>query len=126
MEGVSNQVIDAMINKERACAGGARVLWTSASFRRSVAAALVLSILGVRLLPNAELRALWAACACLLPLAEATNDAIETVVDRISPEWNALSRDAKDLGSCLLPVACLPMLAVAVASIIKHLMRQVK
>ena len=79
-------------------------------------AAAALLAVGLPLMPSAAFRALWAACAMLLPLAEAVNDAIETVVNRISMDWNPMSRDAKDKASVLLPVACMPLGAVAVAA----------
>ena len=35
----------------------------------------------------------------LLLAVEALNTAVEVLVDRISPEWSQMAKDAKDLGS---------------------------
>lgn len=40
-----------------------------------------------------------AASVVFVLVVELVNTAIETVVDRIGPEWHELSRRAKDLGS---------------------------
>lgn len=112
----TDDVCEILRRKELVCTSGARLLWSSRSFRRSVGATAALLAVGLPLMPSAAFRALWAACAMLLPLAEAINDAIETVVNRISMDWNPMSRDAKDKASVLLPASCMPLCAVAIAA----------
>lgn len=41
--------------------------------------------------------------------AELVNTAIETLVDRISPDWHELSKKAKDIGSLLVMLAFINM-----------------
>jgi len=44
----------------------------------------------------------WAVLAALVALVlaiEAINTALEILVDRVSPEWSLMAKDAKDLGS---------------------------
>lgn len=45
----------------------------------------------------------------LILFAELTNTAIETVVDRISPDWHELSKKAKDIGSLLVLLSFINM-----------------
>jgi diacylglycerol kinase (ATP) len=55
-------------------------------------------------------------CALVI-LAELINTAIETVVDRISPERHPLSGQAKDLGSAIVFVTLMLFLATWVPSL---------
>ena len=41
----------------------------------------------------------YAAAAVLLLVVELLNSAVEAAIDRVGPEWHALSKRAKDLGS---------------------------
>ena len=43
----------------------------------------------------------------LVLIVELINSAIEAVVDRVSLEWHPLSKNAKDLGSAAVMLACL-------------------
>ena len=43
--------------------------------------------------------ALLIGCILLVLIVELLNSAIETVVDRVGPEWHLLSKKAKDMGS---------------------------
>ena len=102
--------------KIEAMKNGAVVLGKSASVMRSLAVAFLLAGMCSLILPGVTLKALGAALSFLLPLAEALNEALEMTVDRLSPEWHPLSRDIKDLGSCLVPMSCLPVLVVLAMS----------
>mgnify|MGYP001252440041 CR=1 FL=1 len=78
---------------------GFRRLWaeTAAKLELLGAALTVLAFL----LRGAEIWH-WLVAAGLFALVltiEALNTAIEVLTDRISPEWSAMARDAKDLGS---------------------------
>lgn len=97
--------------KGPALRAGSAVLWGSQSMRRALAGTAVLACAGAVLMPNPHLKATWVAMACLVPFAEAINEVAEILVDRVSKEWHPLSRDAKDVGSCLVPLAMMPLVA---------------
>ena len=101
----------ARAGKAEAVWNGTRVMSASPSLIRSLAGAAVIAAACCVMLPDVRLKALCAALAFLMPLAEASNECIEIIVDRISEEWHPLSRDAKDLGSCMQPLAMLPLAA---------------
>lgn len=82
--------------------------WKSeAAFRQDmfvfVLGTILLFFLPVSLI---EILFLWGALAFIL-FAELVNTAIETVVDRISDEYNLLSKKAKDIGSLLVCLSCI-------------------
>lgn len=64
---------------------------------------LLLAIAGVGLLLWADATlaqfGIFAILFLILLATEALNTAIEVLVDRISPEWSQMAKDAKDLGS---------------------------
>lgn len=79
---------------------GLRAAWThEASFRLEVYLLVVLFPLGLWLGNDAIERVLL--CGCMLPVLamELINSAVETVVDKVSPEFHVLAGRAKDLGS---------------------------
>lgn len=78
---------------------GLRAGWREPAFRQEL-------VLGAVLLPAAwQLGRTWAEMALLVGavmavwVVELLNTAVESVVDRIGPEWHALAKRAKDLGS---------------------------
>lgn len=85
-------------------AGGLRRLAQESAFWQEAALILglviLLALLGASLPEIVGLLAL----GLVVVAVEALNTAIEVVVDKLSPEWSAWAKDAKDLGS--LAVAC--------------------
>jgi diacylglycerol kinase (ATP) len=80
---------------------------TEAAFRQELALCAVLVPLSFFVARTAEQWLLLTAPLLLLLIVELLNSAVETTVDRIGPEHNALSGRAKDIGSaavflCLL------------------------
>ena len=80
---------------------------TEAAFRQEIALCAVLVPLSFFVARTAEQWLLLTAPLLLLLIVELLNSAVETTVDRIGPEHNALSGRAKDIGSaavflCLL------------------------
>jgi diacylglycerol kinase (ATP) len=78
---------------------GLRVAWTQPAFRVEtlslpvmVPAAFVIAHSGAEL--ALLLGSLW-----LVMIVELLNTGIEKAIDRVSPEWHELSKQAKDLGS---------------------------
>jgi len=85
---------------------GLRRLWKEAAFRHEVLA-LAVGLVLLTLRGAAPLHYLGFLLLMLVLFAvEALNTAIEDVIDRISPEFSVVARNAKDLGSfavfCLL------------------------
>lgn len=80
-------------------AAGIRRLWQEAAFRHEVLGGAVgLAILAAL---GATLTTLggFALLLLLLFCVEATNTAIEEIVDHLSPDWSQFAKHAKDLGS---------------------------
>ena len=61
--------------------------------------------------------ALLAGAAVLLMVVELLNSAIEAAIDRVGPEWHALSKRAKDLGSAAVLLTVLLCASVWCAAI---------
>jgi diacylglycerol kinase (ATP) len=78
---------------------GLRAGWQEAAFRSEALAAIVLVPLAFWLGRGWVEVALLAGSVVLLMIVELLNTAIEAAVDRVGPEWHALSKRAKDMGS---------------------------
>ncbi|RFO97087.1 diacylglycerol kinase [Rhodoferax lacus] len=78
---------------------GLRAGWSETAFRQEAIAALVLLPLAFWLGRNWTEIALLTGSVIALMVVELLNTAIETAIDRIGPEWNHLSKRAKDMGS---------------------------
>ena len=78
---------------------GLRAAWSERAFRQEAIAALVLVPLAFWLGRSWVEVAVLAGAAVLLMVVELLNSAVEAAIDRIGPEWHALSKRAKDLGS---------------------------
>lgn len=96
---------------------GLRAGWFEPAFRQEAIAAMVL-------LPAAFwLGRLWievallAGSVLLVMIVELLNTALETAIDRIGPEWNHLSKRAKDMGSAAVLLAVLLCTGVWAAAI---------
>ena len=102
---------------------GLRAGWRETAFRQESLAALVLLPLSAVLGRSWVETALLAGSVLLVMVVELLNTAIEACVDRIGPEWHALSGRAKDLGSaavllCLL--LCAGIWAAALWTFLTH------
>lgn len=78
---------------------------SEAAFRQDTAIFVIFSILAFFLplsLPN---KLYLISSLLLILIAELINTAIETIIDRISPEYNELSKKAKDIGSLIVLLA---------------------
>jgi diacylglycerol kinase (ATP) len=78
---------------------GLRAGWAETAFRQEVIAAFFLLPLSFWLGRSWVETALLAGSVLIVMIVELLNTGIETVVDRIGPEWHDLSRRAKDMGS---------------------------
>ncbi len=86
---------------------GLQAGWHEPAFRQEL-------ILGAILLPTAWAlgrdwveTALLIAVLVLVLVVELLNTAVESVVDRVGPEWHALSKRAKDMGSAAVLLSLL-------------------
>ncbi|MGQ0710648.1 MAG: diacylglycerol kinase [Rhodoferax sp.] len=78
---------------------GLRAAWTETAFRQECWLALVLLPLAWWLGQTWVERSLLLASVCAVLVVELLNTAIESTVDRIGPQWHALAKRAKDMGS---------------------------
>ena len=86
---------------------GLRAGWGEAAFRQEAILAVVM-LPAAFWLGNSWLeRAVLAGTVVLVLIVELLNTGIETAIDRIGPEWHALSKRAKDMGSAAVLLSLL-------------------
>ena len=78
---------------------GLRAGWNETAFRQETLAAIFLVPVAFWLGGGWVETALLAGSVLIVMITELLNTAIEAVVDRVGPEWHALSKRAKDMGS---------------------------
>ena len=81
--------------------------WGETAFRQEAMAAFVLVPLAFWLGDNWVETALLAGTVLIVMIVELLNTGIETAIDRIGPEWHALSKRAKDMGSAAVLLSLL-------------------
>lgn len=86
---------------------GLRAGWAEPAFRQEAIAAIVLLPGSFWLARNWMEAALLAGSVLIVMIVELLNTGIETVVDRIGPEWHDLSKRAKDMGSAAVLLSVL-------------------
>jgi diacylglycerol kinase (ATP) len=86
---------------------GLRAGWHETAFRQETLAAVVLLPLALWLGQGWVEVALLAGSVLLVLIVELLNSGIESAIDRVGPEWHALSKRAKDLGSAAVLLALL-------------------
>lgn len=86
---------------------GLRDGWAEPSFRQEAIAAIVLLPASFWLARSWVEGALLAGSVLIVMIVELLNTGIETVVDRIGPEWHDLSKRAKDMGSAAVLLSVL-------------------
>ena len=96
---------------------GLHAAWSESAFRQEAMAALVLVPLAFWLGRSWVEVALLAGAAVLLLVVELLNSAVEAAIDRVGPEWHALSKRAKDLGSAAVLLTVLLCASVWCAAI---------
>ena len=78
---------------------GLRAGWNEKAFRQEALLAAVLLPLSLWLGRSWVEVALLAGSVLLVLIIELLNSGIEAAIDRIGPQWHALSKQAKDMGS---------------------------
>ncbi|MBL0420805.1 diacylglycerol kinase [Ramlibacter sp. AW1] len=100
---------------------GLRAAWDHAAFRLEALLAVVLVPAAFWLGRSWIEVALLVGSVLLVMIVELLNTAIESVVDRVGLEWNALSKQAKDMGSAAVLLSCLLAGGIWVAAIVQRL-----
>ncbi|MDA8453327.1 diacylglycerol kinase [Acidovorax sp. GBBC 3334] len=81
--------------------------WSEKAFRLEATLAAVLLPLSAWVGRNWLEMALLIATVVLVLVTELLNSAVEAAIDRIGPEWHALSKRAKDMGSAAVLLSLL-------------------
>ena len=100
---------------------GLRAGWSETAFRQEAIAAMVLLPLAFWLGRSWVETALLAGSVLLVMIVELLNTCIETAIDRIGPEWNHLSKRAKDMGSAAVLLSLLLAGGIWVAALAHRL-----
>ena len=86
---------------------GLKTGWGETAFRQEAIAAFVLVPLAFWLGDSWVETVLLAGTVLIVMIVELLNTGIETAIDRIGPEWHALSKRAKDMGSAAVLLSLL-------------------
>ena len=100
---------------------GLRAGWGETAVRQEAIAAMVLVPLAFWLGRSWVEVALLAGSVVLLMVVELLNTGIETAIDRIGPEWHALSKRAKDMGSAAVLLALLLCMGIWGAAVFQRI-----
>jgi diacylglycerol kinase (ATP) len=96
---------------------GLRAGWGETAFRQEALAAIVLVPFSFWLGRSWVEVALLAGSVLIVLIVELLNTGIEAAVDRIGPEWHALSKRAKDMGSAAVLLSLLLCGAIWLAAL---------
>jgi diacylglycerol kinase (ATP) len=96
-----------LLHATRYSLAGLRAGWAEPAFRQEALASVVLVPLAFWVGRNWVEVALLVAVVVLVMVTELLNTGIEAAIDRIGPEWHALSKRAKDMGSAAVLLSLL-------------------
>jgi diacylglycerol kinase (ATP) len=99
--------LDRIWHAARYSLAGLRAGWAEPAFRQEAIASIVLLPASFWLARSWVEAALLAGSVLIVMIVELLNTGIETVVDRIGPEWHKLSKRAKDIGSAAVLLSVL-------------------
>ena len=102
---------------------GLRAAWGEKAFRTEAILAAALLPAAIWLARDWREWALLIAPLLLVLIAELLNSAIEAAIDRFGPEWHALSKKAKDMGSAAVFLALVLCLAVWLPALYERLLK---
>ena len=86
---------------------GLRAAWQETAFRQEAMAAIVMVPAAFWLGTSWVEVAVLAATVVLVLVVELLNSGIEAAIDRMGPEWHALAKKAKDMGSAAVLLSLL-------------------
>jgi diacylglycerol kinase (ATP) len=101
---------------------GLRAGWGETAFRQEAVAAIVLVPVAFWLGRGWVETALLAGSVLIVMMVELLNTAVETAIDRIGPEWHALSKRAKDMGSAAVLLSLLLCAGIWLAALYQRFM----
>lgn len=113
--------LSRMLHATRYSLLGLRAAWGEAAFRQEALAALVLVPIAFWLGRTWVEVSLLAGSVVLLMIVELLNTAVEAAIDRIGPEWHALSARAKDMGSAAVLLSLLLCMGIWGAAIYQRI-----
>ncbi|HSV34041.1 MAG TPA: diacylglycerol kinase [Ramlibacter sp.] len=96
---------------------GLRAGWGETAFRQEALAAIVLVPAAFWLGRSWVEVALLAGSVLIVMIVELLNTSVETAIDRIGPEWHALSKRAKDMGSAAVLLSLLLCVGIWLAAL---------
>lgn len=99
--------LSRVLHATRYSVEGLRAGWRETAFRQEAIAALVLLPLAAWVGRGWVEVVLLAASVVLVLIVELLNTGIEAAIDRVGPEWHALSKRAKDVGSAAVLLSLL-------------------
>ncbi len=99
---------------------GLRAGWNETAFRQEGIAALLMLPLAWWLGRTWVETALLAGSVVLVLVVELLNTAVEAAIDRIGPEWHALSKQAKDMGSAAVLLSLLLTAGIWLAALLER------
>ena len=99
--------LDRVVHAGLISLAGLRTGWGETAFRQEAIAAVVLLPTAFWLGRGWVEVALLSACVMLVLVVELLNTGIEAAIDRVGPEWHALSKKAKDVGSAAVLLSLL-------------------
>ena len=124
---------NAVVNPQKARTGINRIIhaggysiegmkagWGETAFRQEAIAAIILVPLAFWIGNSWVETALLAGTVLIVMIVELLNTGIETAIDRIGPEWHALSKRAKDMGSAAVLLSLLLCGSVWVAALLQR------
>ena len=100
---------------------GLRAAWPEPAFRAEALLALVFLPAAFWLGQSWVEQMLLVATVVLVLVVELLNTGIEAAIDRIGPEWHALSKQAKDVGSAAVLLSLLLCGATFIAALFARL-----
>jgi diacylglycerol kinase (ATP) len=110
-----------MLHATRYSLLGLRAAWGETAFRQEAIASLVLVPIAFWLGRSWVEVSLLAGSVVLLMIVELLNTAVEAAIDRIGPEWHALSARAKDMGSAAVLLSLLLCMGIWGAAIYQRI-----
>lgn len=99
---------------------GLRAGWHETAFRQEAVASFVLVPLAFWIGRSWVEVALLVGTVVLVMVVELLNTGIETAIDRIGPEWHALSKRAKDMGSAAVLLSLVLCAGTWIGAIVAH------
>lgn len=99
---------------------GLRAGWKEKAFRTEAILAIALLPLALWLGQSWLERMFLAATVLLVLITELLNSAVEAAIDRIGPEWHALSKRAKDMGSAAVLLSLVLCVGTWIGAIVAH------